>query len=359
MARPGICYDDVKQAARQLLEEGSHPSIQRIRERLGTGSNSTIADHLKRWQQELAETRHTALPPALPEAVLQATTAVWQAAVEQAHTTYQEHRQQADQQVAQAEQARAEALTHLARAQSVSANLEQQLTASQTEIRQLQDQLLLEQERRRTAEAAIAVAEQQVAEAVERTAAVRQEGQERLASLEQLIQQLRTDAQRQQEDANQRLTYERERGEANETRLLRLLDQARTEHTAERQTLNTSLHASQQRETDLRRQWQTLQQEQATLQVALSVADTRQQALIEERDYLRSQRDDFEQQQLQTRLQLETCQGEMKGLERERQTLVQALTLCQQTLAHQPVSPDVAVVKSPDVAVVKKDGKSD
>ena len=48
MARTGVRYYDVAQAADALQEIGLEPTIDRVRERLGTGSKSTLAPLLKR-----------------------------------------------------------------------------------------------------------------------------------------------------------------------------------------------------------------------------------------------------------------------------------------------------------------------
>ena len=56
MARTGISFEDVRNAAESLLGRGLNPTIQRVRELLGTGSNTTISEHLKIWQLQLAET---------------------------------------------------------------------------------------------------------------------------------------------------------------------------------------------------------------------------------------------------------------------------------------------------------------
>ena len=52
MARPGISYFDVAQAASKVIEGGEHPTIDRVRALLGTGSNSTISAYLKKWKAE-------------------------------------------------------------------------------------------------------------------------------------------------------------------------------------------------------------------------------------------------------------------------------------------------------------------
>ncbi len=53
MARAGILYSHVAQAAAKLTAEGKNPTVDNVREALGsTGSKSTIAPFLKRWKAE-------------------------------------------------------------------------------------------------------------------------------------------------------------------------------------------------------------------------------------------------------------------------------------------------------------------
>lgn len=50
MPRPGITYQNVAQAAQELLDLGERPTIKNIRARLHTGSPNTIQRHLKQWK---------------------------------------------------------------------------------------------------------------------------------------------------------------------------------------------------------------------------------------------------------------------------------------------------------------------
>lgn len=52
MGRSGISYLDVAQAAHELQEKGLNPTVDRVREVLGTGSKSTIVPHLKHWKSQ-------------------------------------------------------------------------------------------------------------------------------------------------------------------------------------------------------------------------------------------------------------------------------------------------------------------
>lgn len=65
MARTGISYEQVAAAADALVGEGqSNPTINAIRERLGTGSPNTIHRHLSTWNE--ARPQVPAPAPVLP-----------------------------------------------------------------------------------------------------------------------------------------------------------------------------------------------------------------------------------------------------------------------------------------------------
>lgn len=51
MARPGITFDQVAEAATVLTAEGVRATLDAVRERLGTGSMNTIQRHLKAWRE--------------------------------------------------------------------------------------------------------------------------------------------------------------------------------------------------------------------------------------------------------------------------------------------------------------------
>ena len=73
MARTGITYEQVATVADALVGQGEKPSIQRIREQLGTGSPNTIHRHLKAWRatQAPAERQAVKLPDELASALAQ------------------------------------------------------------------------------------------------------------------------------------------------------------------------------------------------------------------------------------------------------------------------------------------------
>jgi chromosome segregation ATPase len=84
MARHGVDFETVKQAALKLLSKGISPSVQRVRELLGTGSNSTIAEHLKIWREQHAAKKVHHLPASLPPELIASFETLWQTAMEHA-----------------------------------------------------------------------------------------------------------------------------------------------------------------------------------------------------------------------------------------------------------------------------------
>jgi len=53
MARPGIHYQAVVKAAEKIEAQDENPTVERIRQALGTGSNSIIAKHLRAWREQV------------------------------------------------------------------------------------------------------------------------------------------------------------------------------------------------------------------------------------------------------------------------------------------------------------------
>ena len=77
MARIGVSYETIKHTAVKLLSQGTAPSVQKIREALGTGSNTTIAEHLKTWREEYASKEIHHLPANMPKELISAIEVLW------------------------------------------------------------------------------------------------------------------------------------------------------------------------------------------------------------------------------------------------------------------------------------------
>jgi DNA repair exonuclease SbcCD ATPase subunit len=87
MAR-GVDYETVKHTAVKLLSQGISPSVQKLRETLGTGSNTTLATHLNRWREEQANKQVHHLPETMPKELITTFEVLWQTAMEHAQQQF-------------------------------------------------------------------------------------------------------------------------------------------------------------------------------------------------------------------------------------------------------------------------------
>lgn len=82
MGRIGLSFEDVSQAAQLLQAQGKAPTVDAVREKLGTGSKTTISYHLKQWKSEQG-----AAQGSLPSELLNVVTGLWERLqAETAHT---------------------------------------------------------------------------------------------------------------------------------------------------------------------------------------------------------------------------------------------------------------------------------
>lgn len=84
MARPGVTYFDVANVASLLLESGENPTIDKVRQKLGTGSNSTIANHLKQWKEDNMPTTSLVANTTIPASLLSQIQSLWDRLKEEA-----------------------------------------------------------------------------------------------------------------------------------------------------------------------------------------------------------------------------------------------------------------------------------
>ncbi|NNE35106.1 MAG: hypothetical protein HKN13_07725 [Rhodothermales bacterium] len=84
MPRTGLAYDDVADAIHSLDKAGLTPSIRLIREKLGKGSLSTIAEHKRAFDANQADGPGPALPDPIAKQLLAGAQAFWSELVEAA-----------------------------------------------------------------------------------------------------------------------------------------------------------------------------------------------------------------------------------------------------------------------------------
>lgn len=84
MPRTGVSYDDVAESIHTLEKAGLKPSIRLIREKLGKGSLTTIAEHKRAYDIEVSQGPTEALPDPIAKGLLKGAEAFWQELVEAA-----------------------------------------------------------------------------------------------------------------------------------------------------------------------------------------------------------------------------------------------------------------------------------
>lgn len=105
MARFGVTYQDVANAVNQLVGQGKQPTIDAIRQFLGTGSSTTIANHLRKWRAEQDGTQTLASQENLPHELLAMIKGLWQRVLSHAEEQIFMVKQTADTETTQLKQA--------------------------------------------------------------------------------------------------------------------------------------------------------------------------------------------------------------------------------------------------------------
>lgn len=87
MARGGVTFTEVEKAAQYLQGSGRNPTVDSVREYLGTGSRTTLAEHLKRWKAI-----NTNVEGRIPQPLLALVTGLWDSLQSQADQRVQEEK---------------------------------------------------------------------------------------------------------------------------------------------------------------------------------------------------------------------------------------------------------------------------
>lgn len=99
MANSGVTYTEVASAAQQLAAAGQNPTIDRIRTELGTGSNSTLGNHLRKWKERQLQTHETASKEHLPEELVAVLKGLWEKVMAQSDEKIQQFEQETRQEI--------------------------------------------------------------------------------------------------------------------------------------------------------------------------------------------------------------------------------------------------------------------
>lgn len=83
MSRPGITYMEVAEAAEELISQGKNPTIEQVRHQLGTGSSTTISNHLREWKDRLSGVDVGTIKEKLPQDLMAIVKGLWEKVVDQ------------------------------------------------------------------------------------------------------------------------------------------------------------------------------------------------------------------------------------------------------------------------------------
>lgn len=86
MTRPGVTYFEVATAAQEIIASGDEPTIERIRAKLKTGSNSTIGTHLRVFRTKQDPMQQLATKERIPEELIGLLKGLWERVILQAET---------------------------------------------------------------------------------------------------------------------------------------------------------------------------------------------------------------------------------------------------------------------------------
>ncbi|HDZ46776.1 hypothetical protein LCGC14_0121210 [marine sediment metagenome] len=268
MARNGIQYSDVQHAIDTLLTRGDTPSVQRIRDVLGTGSFTTISEHFRIWRSEREQNRDVPPPKGVPEVVVTLASELWREAQEVANQTLLHYREEANRQVEAAQLAVESSAQQAANAEQRESALAEHLRHIEQRMEALSRELAASQ----TSENHW----QQLAEEARNQVKQLERDKHQLASqAEEHALKHSAELKQQQAVFEKRLSQEEQRHEAAEGRLMAMLDAAQQARAQEEKTQQKRLQQAEQRAVTLSQELSTVQK--ALYQQQLDVSDREKQ----------------------------------------------------------------------------------
>src|SRR4051812_14288040 len=127
MARPGVGTERIVEVIKELETSGREATATAVRERLSTGSYSTIAAVLTDWRRERASEARVPTPE-LPDGVRQLLTPLWAEAWKAAMTVHEPERQAMARERQEHERTKTEMIAEIARLED-ELNAEKEQTA--------------------------------------------------------------------------------------------------------------------------------------------------------------------------------------------------------------------------------------
>lgn len=277
MARNGVQYQQVVQVILELQRQGENPTVQRIRETLGTGSFTTLSEHLRQWRDE----QRNATPlqqesQEVPDSLLNLTRELWQAACAEADQRLQHYQQAADQEIRQALTDKQLAMEEALRTEEKNLLLERKNTELLSDTKQLTAdisrlQTLLEGKEQQIQSLELQARQQQ------------DEAATRVQQLETQLQKQQQDhaasLQQQKKEHQSALAHEQQRNEDNQLRWMQEVDLARQEARSLHEKLQQQTLENKQERSELQQALKTSQQQVQEQQLELQSHQMREQEI--------------------------------------------------------------------------------
>lgn len=228
MSRPGITYDDVANAAQQLAAQGKNPTIETVRLLTGTGSSSTIAQHLRAWKTRQAQAKVFCNAGKVPEELMMTVKGIWERVLDGADEKVTEIKQELDQTIIALEEQ--------------NKKLEEDNTRWQQQFHQMKqekeglgsDKAALEQMIRK-------FENEKTALLVENDGKKKQlqDKQERIEELHRLNKQVQSNLEHYHEASREQRMLDQQRHEQTQTQLVQTINQLKQELTSSSQQRNS------------------------------------------------------------------------------------------------------------------------
>lgn len=138
MARTGITKDQVAAAADAIKARGQTPTIAAIRQEIGSGSFTTIAQYLAAWKNEAQEAaeQEQPLPESVENAALQAIATIWRVAMNVAGEDTKRLKIQHDEELAEMRQQLDEALKEVAELEAMNLRIDAKVHQAEDKLRE-------------------------------------------------------------------------------------------------------------------------------------------------------------------------------------------------------------------------------
>lgn len=275
MPRVGIDYETIKYTAIKLLSQGHAPSVQKVREVLGTGSNTTIAEHLKTWREEHASKEIHHLPANMPKELISAIEVLWQTAMDQATQQLAsiKHDLNEQQEKFRLEKAALEKSDHDLRLRLSDAL--KLIDEKTNHIQALQSEIAVTNEKLTNKTEELITIEKQYESLLDR--AFHEKNNEILKSenLQKEILHLKQQLSDEIKNHQVRLNEERALQEQSEIRFIKLIDQARTETIEQRKRYETAVNKKNNQIETIQATLSDFHEKQATHQAILNEKNSR------------------------------------------------------------------------------------